>query len=222
MLAHSEVRRPVFRTALILLALANLLALAARIWHAGAHADSNSISDPAISLAFYIVLALWIGSTRAEADRGWLLQAATLGVSGGVALICVVGIASLPMPEGFTLHYKLQAVLICAAVAMWGIAAARIARAGRKLGFAVVAAIWSAMVSSLLACSALLAETYAKMGSDNVLDPWGPLQQRLMGPDSTQPLVHTLNAATGFLLIGPVVGCAAGVVFGSLFRRRNG
>lgn len=220
MAAHSAVHRPVFRTALILLALGNLLALAARIWHAGAGTDSNSITDPAISLGFYIVLALWIGSTRAEADRGWLLQAATLGVSGGVALICVVGIASLPMPDGFTLHYKLQVILICAAIAMWGIAAARITRSGRKLGLAVVAGIWSAMVSSLLACSALLAQTYAKMG-DGVLDPWGPLQQRIVGPDSTQPLVHTLNAATGFLLIGPVVGCAAGALSGFLFRRKT-
>lgn len=221
MLNHSAVHRPVFRTGLILLALLNLLALGARIWHASSGADSNSISDPAISLAFYIVLALWIGSARAEADRSWLLQAATLGVSGGVALMCVVGIASLPMPDGFTLHYKLQAILICAAIAMWGIAAARVTRAGRKPGFAVVAAIWSAMVSSLLACSALLAETYVKMGADTVLDPWGPLQQRLVGPDSTQPLVHTLNAATGFLLIGPVVGCLAGAACGFLFRRKN-
>lgn len=221
MSAHPEAHRPVFRTGLILLALLNLGALGARLLHAGLALGSNAVSDTAISLAFYIVLALWIGSARAESDRGWLLQAATLGASGGVALICVVGISSLPMPEGFTLHYKLQVVLIGLAVAMWGIAAARITRARQKLGMAIVAAIWSAMVSSLLACSALLAETYAKMGSDQALDPWGPLQERIIGPDSTQPLVHTLNAATAFLLMGPVVGCVAGAVFGFLFRRRN-
>jgi len=225
MLVHPDAPRPVFRTVLVLLALLNLVALGARLWpwpaalHLGG--SSSTAIAPVICLAAYVVLALWIGSARAQADRRRLLQAATFGVAGGAMLIGMVGLASLQVPEGYSAHIPLQMILAGIAVLLWGIAAARMTRAGRRVGFAVVGGLWSAMVSSLLACTALLAGTYAALTPDLAADPWGPLQRKLIGPDSTQPLAHALNAATAFLIVGPIAGCVAGALFGLVFRRRK-
>lgn len=222
---HTVTPRPVFRTMLVLLALLNLVALGVRVWpwQTALHLDgsSSTIIDPAICLVMYVVLALWIGSARAEADRRWLLQAASFGAVAGAMLSGTVGLASLHVPEGYSAHIPLQIILGGIAVLLWGTVAARMTRAGRAVGFAVMGALWSAMVGSLLASTALLAGTYATLSPDQMPDPWGGLQQRWIGPSSTQPLAHALNAATAFLLLGPIAGCVAGGIFGFVFRRRR-
>jgi hypothetical protein len=68
------------------------------------------------------------------------------------------------------------------------------------------------MMSSLMACAAILAELFAGPTQDSP-DPWKQYQGLAIGSTATQGLVHSLNSATGFLLIGPLAGAAVGVIF---------
>lgn len=223
--ARPTAPRPVFRTVLVLLALLDLVVGGVRLWpwSAAMHLGGSAITliAPVVCLIVYILLALWIGSAPTEVDRKWLMQAGSFGVLGGALLIGVVGLASLHVPEDFSPHIRLQIILAAAAVLLWGSVAARMARAGRAPAFAIEGAVWSALVSSLMACTALLAETFAPLTPDEMPDPWGVLQQHLMGAASNQPLAHALNAATVFLIAGPIAAYAAGMLFGLAFRRRK-
>jgi hypothetical protein len=73
--------------------------------------------------------------------------------------------------------------------------------------------LWGAMLSSLMACAAILAELYLAGPAQDSPDPWKQYQGLAIGNTATQGLVHSLNTATGFLLIGPLVGAAVGVIF---------
>ena len=44
-------------------------------------------------------------------------------------------------------------------------------------------------------------------------DPWKQYQGLAIGNQATQVLVHSLLTATGFLLIGPLIGGAVGLIF---------
>lgn len=221
----SAVPRPVFRTPLVLLAILNLAVLGARLWPwstAGQlTGDSDTILDPVITLGAYVILALWIGSTRGERPRRSLMHAATLGVVAGLVLVGLVALVSVPVPDGGSQHHKLQLGFVAAALLLWAAAAMRARRLGNTLGFAALCAAWSAMVSALVGCTALLAETYSSAGPDQMPDPWKQLQQQLIGPVSTQPVAHALNAATAFLLLAPLAACVAGAVLSSFLRPRT-
>lgn len=220
------VRQPIFRNLLIILAILDMVLLGVRLWPwpaaLGLGGDSTTALDPLFTLCLYVVLAMWIGSTRGEQERKSLFQAATLGAGAGALLVALVWVASQPVVDGGTQHHKIQALLIAGALAIWGTAAIRSRRSGHSHGSAVICATWSAMVSSLAGCTALLVETYYSMTPDQSADPWKQYQQGLaIGPESMQALVHTLNAAAGFLLVGPVVGCIAGAVLGATIKPRK-
>jgi hypothetical protein len=69
------------------------------------------------------------------------------------------------------------------------------------------------MVSCLMACAAVLAEMYFSGPPPASPDPWKQYEGLAIGNPATQALVHSLNTATGFLLIGPLVGSVAGLLF---------
>lgn len=221
----SAVHRPVFRTPLAILAILNLAVIGVRLWPwstAGQlTGDSDTILDPVITLGAYVILAFWIGSTRGERQRRSLLHAATLGVVAGLVLVGLVALASVPVPDGGSQHHKAQLGFVAVALLLWAAAAMRARRLGAAVAFASVCAAWSAMVSALVACTALLVETCSSAGPDQMPDPWKQLQQQLIGPDSTQPVAHALNAATAFLLLAPLAACVAGAVLSSFLRPRT-
>jgi hypothetical protein len=73
--------------------------------------------------------------------------------------------------------------------------------------------LWSAMLSGLMASVVILAELYLSGPSHDSTDPWKQYQGLAIGNTATQGLVHSLNMVTGFLLVGPLVGAAVGVIF---------
>jgi hypothetical protein len=77
------------------------------------------------------------------------------------------------------------------------------------------------MVSGLVACAAILAELYLAGSTQDSGDPWKQYQGLAIGNTATQGLVHALNSATAFLLLGPLVGAIVGVVFAFFGQSRK-
>jgi len=69
------------------------------------------------------------------------------------------------------------------------------------------------MVSCLMACAAILAQINLNNPSPLSTDPWKQYEGLAIGNQSIQLLVNSLYMATGFLLIGPLVGGAVGLLF---------
>jgi hypothetical protein len=69
------------------------------------------------------------------------------------------------------------------------------------------------MVSGLMACTAILAEFYLNPSTQDSPDPWKQYQGLAIGNSATQGLVHSLNTATAFLLLGPLTGAVVGIIF---------
>ena len=203
---------PILRTPLILLAMADLAALAMRLrpWQEITSLPNGGTSayDPAICLLAYILLMFLMAGTRKSARRRALGSGTILGLLTGAALVAEVVLVRPPATQtGYA-----GIGLLCAAGILCGVAGLRGARAG-GVALGLVAGIWSAMVGGLMACAAVLAEIDLTNAGPISLDPWKQYEGLAVGNQAVQSLVHSLNAATAFLLIGPLIGGALGLIF---------
>src|ERR1700738_5535450 len=86
----NEQLSPIFRPPLILMTLANLAILGARLWpwdQVTALPENGATGiDPAVSLVASIGVAWWIGSARQDSARRCLFSAAWFGLLAGLLL----------------------------------------------------------------------------------------------------------------------------------------
>src|SRR5437868_15380487 len=97
----------------------------------------------------------------------------------------------------------------------------RTAKGGFNLGFSSLCAIWAAIVACLIGVTAVLGETYLAAGMGESSDPWKDYQGLAIGTPAMQSLVHSLDTISGFLLIGPLVGCIAGAILASFGKPKK-
>src|ERR1035437_1827060 len=163
-----------FRTPLILLAMADLAILGARLWPwqdvMSLPGNGATGLDPAVSLVAYIVLGFWITNTRVAPARKSLFSAAMLGLVAGLLLAAQVMLAARP-PAGDGSTATIQMVLMAAAALVCGFAGLKASRTGVSLGFSAVCAGWAAMVGCLMACAVILVQGYFAMGPPESPDP---------------------------------------------------
>lgn len=202
-----------FRFPLILLAAANLAILGWLLWPwqeaMNLPVDGTTAFDPAITLLAYIGLVYWISSGIQETTQKALSAGAVVGMVAGLVLVVrvVLGVRAGAQP-GF-----LQPGLLGVAVILWGLAGLRGSKEAGNAGMGALSGLWSAMTSGLLACAAILAELYLAGPTPDTPDPWKQYQGLAIGNSVTQGLVHSLNMATGFLLVGPLAGAVVGLIF---------
>jgi hypothetical protein len=204
---------PTFRIPLVLLAAVNLAALGMLLWPwqeaLNLPGNGTTAFDPAITLIVYMGLILWICSGIKEPTQKALSAGAMMGIAAGMVLVVrvLLSVRTSAQP-GFV-----QPGLLAAAVILWGIGGLRGSRAAGNAGMGALSGLWGAMVSSLMACAAVLAELYLAGPTQDSPDPWKQYQGLAIGNTATQGLVHSLNTATGFLLIGPLAGAVVGLIF---------
>jgi hypothetical protein len=220
----SSPKKPVLRSFILLLALADLAVLAVRLrpWSSIFDLPGNGATglDPAVTLLGYIALAYWIGGARGAISRRQLYASAWVGVLGGLLLAAQVYLAS--QPADARAYSKIQLGLMVFTALLWGLCGWHAVRAGCTKGFAAVSALWAALVSCLIACLAQLGASFYSLAPGQTSDAWKQYQGLAIGSDEIQALVHTLLTATGYLLIGPVVACIVGAIFGSFARPSEG
>ena len=216
-----EKRSPIFHAPLILMVLADLAILGYRLWPwdqvMALPGNGSTGIDPAVSLAGYLGVSLWIGSARNYSARKCLLTAAWFGLFGGVLLAAAVLLADKPGADAAQSHVP-QYSLMAAAVIVWGLAGRGGIRAGYQAGFAVLCSLWSAMVSCLIAFATLVAGSFYSFAPGQSGDPWKEYQGLAIGSEATQALVQTLLTATGYLLLGPLVAVLAGLLFAGISK----
>jgi len=219
-------RQPILRTPILLLALADLVLLAIRLWPwqqvMNLPGNGTTGVDPAIALAGYIGLIFWISTAHEETSRKALFSAAWLGVFAGLLLVIDVFRATRPAADNADPGTeKVHIILLAGAAMVVGFAALRAARAGFATGFAAVCAIWASMTSCLIGVAAVLAKTWLAAGSGETTDPWKDYQGLAIGTPAMQALVHSLYTISGLLLIGPIVGCLTGTILASLAKAKK-
>lgn len=201
------------RIPMIVLAAVSLALLGTHLWPweevLNLPGNGTVAFDPVISLIAYMGLIFWISSGIKEPTQRALSTGAMVGLLAGVALVAnvMLGVRTVVRP-GY-----LQPLLLGAAVILWGVAGLRGSRVAGNAGMGALSGLWGAMVSSLMACAAILAELYLAGPAQESTDPWKQYQGLAIGNTATQGLVHSLNSATGFLLIGPLTGAVVGVIF---------
>ncbi len=221
-----ESSRPTLRILIILLALFDLGLLGARLWPWQAVMNlpggSTTGFDPAVSLVGYVGLGFWIGSAREDDSRKSLFSAGWLGVVAGLFLAAQVVIATRQagVDPAAGMDWVQIGLMACAAILV-GIAGFRTAKSGFTMGFSTVCSIWAAMAACLMGVAAVLGETYLGAGMAESSDPWKDYQGLAIGAPAMQSLVHSLDMISGFLLIGPLVGCIAGAIFASFGKTKK-
>jgi len=219
-------RQSILRTPILLLALANLAILGARLWPwqnvMGLPGNGTTGIDPAIALAGYIGLGFWISTARADSSRKSLFSAALLGMVAGLFLVFGVVLATRQTAaDAAAGPDRVEIAMLACAVLCFGIVGLRTAKAGHPVGFSAVCAIWASMTACLMAVAAVLGETYLSAGTGESNNPWRDYQGLAIGTPAMQALVYSLQLISGFLLIGPIVGCIAGTIFASFGKPKK-
>jgi hypothetical protein len=215
-----DVKQPTFRLPIVLLALADLGILGSRLWpwQNAMSLPGTTAFDPVISLLAYAGLAFWIGTVRTMAAKKLLFSAAMVGVVAGLLLAGeIVWTARQGVSEGAGIN-KVQLLLIAVAAVVLGMAGLRAAKEGYAVGFSMVCSIWAALVACLMACTAILMQAYFVAGTAESADPWKQYEGLAIGTPAMQSFVQSLDTITGFLLIGPIVACIAGGIFGAFAK----
>lgn len=218
--------QPILKIPIILLAIADLAMLGMRLWPwqnvMSLPGNGTTGVDPAIALAAYVGLSFWIGTANDDSSRKSLFSAALLGIVAGLLLVAHVVLATRQATVGATAGPdRIQIGLVACAALVVGIAGLRAARTGHPAGFSAVCAIWASMLASLLAVAAVLGESYFSAAPGDPGDPWKDYQGLAIGTPATQALVHSLQMISGFLLVGPIVGCAAGAILASFGKPKS-
>jgi len=203
------------RSPLIVLAVADLAILGQRLWPwqevLNLPGNGTVGIDPAVTLIGYIGLIIWINNYSGDETRKALSNGAMLGLLGGFMLVAEVMLSGHPgLDTGW-----LQLMLLLAAAILWGVAGLLAARKSGGAGHAALPAIYSGMVSCLMGCmAALLMVSLNAPTAADAQNAWKQYEGLAIGDVETQALVHSLNTATAFLLVGPLVGCGLGLIFG--------
>jgi hypothetical protein len=210
-----------FRIPLALLAAANLAGLGVILWPwpqaLNLPVNGSAAIDPAVTLAIYIGLVFYISSGLKDTTKKVLSLAGRLGLAAGVVLgvRAVLGVR-LSVQPGF-----LRPGLLGVAVLLWGFAGLRGSKVGGSTGMGALAGLWSAITSGLLATAAILAELYFAGPTQASPDLWKQYEGLAIGNSATQGMVHSLNAVTALLLVGPLTGVVVGMIFGFFGQNRK-
>lgn len=210
---------PTFRIPLILLAIANLAVLGMRLWpwqQVVMNLPLNGATgiDPAVCLLTYVFMLFWIADSQSRATQKALGIGALLGLLAGLLLAAKVALAAQPPAPDPSMLEHLPTALLLAAIFLWGVAGVLGAR-GETPTLGMITGVWSAMTSALIAVSAVLAELYLAGPPVESTDPWKQYEGLALGNPAMQTLIHSLNSTTAYLLLCPLVGGVAGLVFGS-------
>ena len=202
------------RSPLILLAVANLAILGKRLWPwqevLSLPGNGTVGLDPAVTLIGYIGLFVWINNYSGEETRKALQTGAMMGLLGGFMMAAQVMLSGRPGVD----TGSLQTILICTAAILWGVAGLLASRKSGGVGHAALPAIYSGMVSCLMGCTAALTQVnFNAPAATDAQNAWKQYEGLAIGNYETQALVHSLTTAAAFLLVGPLVGCALGMVF---------
>jgi hypothetical protein len=222
---RGEKREPIFRIPLILLIFANLAILGYRLWPwsqvTSLPGNGSTGIDPAVGLVGYTGVAMWIGSARDASARKCLFAAGWIGLLAGLFLSGAMILAGRPGADDPSHSHIPQYLLMGVTLLLWGVAGSRGKRAGYQTGFAMLCAVWSGMVSCLLAFGTMVAGSFYSLAPGQTEDPWKQYQGLAIGSEATQALVQTLLMATGYLLLGPLVAAVTGLVFSGFTKAKE-
>jgi len=201
------------RIPILLLALADLALLAMRLrpWNEITNLPGQGTVgfDPLICLLTYFLLMTWMSGNKDEAVQKALAVGSLFGLVGGALS---VGAVLLNSADSRSIFYMQIGLLVAAAVS-WGIAGSKGAHAAKSINQGIVAGVWSAMVSALIACGVILSRIDMTHPMAPSQDPWKQYQGLAIGNDAIQYFVHSLVMVAGFLLICPIVGGVLGLIF---------
>lgn len=216
--------QPNLRFLLILLALVNLWLLAMRLWPLqevfNLPLNGATGIDPAVCLLAYIAIMVFIVGNKQDGMKQAFGAGTMLGLPAGIVLVAEILMKDHAAMEGATQPSLLNKGLFAVAAILWGLAGMRGAQAAGSGGMGLIGGAWSAMVSSLMAATAVLAQMYYAGPPPVSQDPWKQYEGLAIGNPATQALVQGLNSVTFFLLVGPLAGAAFGLAF-SLFAPKK-
>lgn len=174
--------------------------------------------DPAVCLAGYLGLIFWLtgatGSRLVVAQK----QVSWLGVAAGAVLAARFWLGGVP-PSPAT--GEIQGALVGVTGILWGVAGFCAASTAGTATVSLIAGIWSAMVSSLMACAVVLGQFFVSGPPPETQDSYKQFQELGIGDPSTVVLVHALSTTVALLLVGPLCGGALGLIFGYFNRKRS-
>ena len=114
---------------------------------------------------------------------------------------------------------QLIRILLVAACAFWALAGFLGRRAGGSKGSAMLAGLWSGLLSGMMACATVLCAAFFTASPSASSDPWKQYESLAVANPRLDLLARDIETATWFALIIPLAAAALGFFMGGLAGR---
>jgi hypothetical protein len=168
---------------------------------------------PAVCLLAYIGLFFWLPSRQSNPMPQVLGESLLLGLLAGLFIVVELQIKANAATQETTPPVLLNRALLVAAIVVWAFAGLRGGRITGNAGVGLLTGLWSSMVASLVAATAVIVRMTVAGPPPVSPDPWKQYQGLAIGTPATQALVQSLNSTTFYLLVGPIIGSVVGLFF---------
>jgi hypothetical protein len=220
-------KQPTFRIFLMVLAVANMAALGARLWPwteaLGLPGGLVPVVDLTAICLGYVCVAWWLGGYERGGKIHQALPVAVFpGLMAGIALIAEVLFRMDQTAEDPAAPLsQMNWVLLATACVLWALAGFLGRRATQSGGVAILSGLWSGMIAGQLACGTVLIASFFAAPPPVSNDPWKQYESLAVVNPILGAVAHNIEMATAFALLSPLVAAALGCIFGVLGRSRE-
>ncbi len=169
------------------------------------------VIEPVTMLIVYGVLVLWITTTSGLPRQTATARGTIFGLITGALLVTHMTLENF-VDLGPRLNGITTLTFMFSAFMLWGVAGYVVARSTKSIFSGITAAVWSAVVSTLITVTFGFALMYSSVPRPEYVATWAEFKRSGWTDARAFAIANTLDAGFSHLAIAPIVG----IIFGAI------
>jgi len=169
------------------------------------------VIEPVTMLIVYGVLVLWITTTGGLPRQSAIARGTIFGLITGALQVTHMTLENF-VDLGPRLNGITTLTFMFCAFMLWGVAGYVVARSTKSIFSGITAAVWSAVVSTLITVTFGFALMYSSVPRPEYVATWAEFKRSGWTDARAFAIANTLDAGFSHLIIAPIVG----IIFGAI------
>lgn len=164
--------------------------------------------DPAVCLAAYAVLAIWLPRNLEPQVKKSYHTASILGILAAICIVVNLEFSAVAARQDAPVPFFQTQGMIGVALLLFGIAGWQSQRITGNLASGLSAGLWSAMIAGIGGGTFIVRQIVRDVPAPETHDAWRDYQALAFGNEAAQSLFFNLNRLNAYLLFLPLAGAA--------------